>query len=99
MTNEGFALSIEKEPFKDLHIWEVTNLKPNGLGSVRALMAFIILNTIHTLEDFTNIIKDIIQFLPDIAPSYHVFVRGENIGILNEIHEYLSGKEWVEINN
>ncbi|MGD9807767.1 MAG: hypothetical protein AB7E76_08000 [Deferribacterales bacterium] len=96
MTNEGFALSIEKNPFKDLHIWEVTNVKPNGLGSVRALMAYIILNTINSLEDFANVIQHIIQFPPDIAPDYHVFIRGENIGVLNELYAYFYGDEWVK---
>ncbi|MBN4082037.1 hypothetical protein JYT10_00855, partial [Beggiatoa alba] len=55
--DDGFAISTESEPFKGLHIWENAELKPNALGSVRSLVSYAILNTLHTLEDFSSVIQ------------------------------------------
>lgn len=96
--DDGFAVSTEIEPFKGLHIWEKTELKTNKLGSVRALVAYTILNTLHVLEDFTSVIQTIMQLPPDIAPEYDVYIRGENLGILHELHKYLDGDEWIKYN-
>ena len=93
--DDGFAVSTETEPFKGLHIWEKTELKSNKLGSLRALVAYTILNTLHVLEDFTSVIQTIMQLPPDIAPDYDVYIRGENLGILHELHKYVDGDEWV----
>jgi hypothetical protein len=96
--DDGFAVSTKIEPFIGLHIWEKTELKTNKLGSVRALIAYTILNTLHVLEDFTSVIQTIMQLPPDIAPDYDVYIRGENLGVLHELHKYVDGDEWIKYN-
>ena len=93
--DEGFAISIDDVAFKGLHIWEKTEIKKNGLGSVRALVAYTILNTLYTLEDFSTVIQSIMQLPYDIAPDYRVFIRGENIDVLHTLHTFVDGREWV----
>lgn len=78
---DGFAVSTENEPFHGLHIWETSELKPNGLGSVRSVVSYAILNTLHVLEDFSTVIQSIMKLPPDIAPAHDVYIRGENLDI------------------
>lgn len=95
--NDGFAISTEAEPFRELHIWESADLKPNGLGSVRSVVAYAILNTLHALEDFSFVIQSIMQLPPDIAPDHQVYIRGENLEVLLELHKYVEDEAWVKI--
>jgi len=81
-----------------LHVWEKTELKTNKLGSVRALVAYTILSTLHVLEDFTSIIQTIMQLPPDIAPEHDVYIRGENLDILHALHKYIDGDELIILN-
>lgn len=97
MMDDGFAISTEVEPFKNLHIWDYADLKPNGLGSVRSVVSYAILNTLHALEDFSSAIQSIMQLPPDIAPNHEVYIRGENLGVLLELYEYAEDKAWVKI--
>lgn len=95
--DDGFAISTKNEPFEGLHIWEHSELKPNGLGSVRAVVSYAILNTLCALEDFSVVIQSIMQLPPDIAPKYNVYARGENLGVLLELHTYVGENAWVKI--
>ena len=94
---DGFAISTEVEPFKDLPIWEFTELKPNNLGSVRALVAYSILNTLEALKDFSSVIQEIMKLPPSVSPEYDVFINGGHLGILRELFKYGEGEEWVKI--
>ncbi|PWQ97460.1 hypothetical protein [Leucothrix arctica] len=95
--NDGFAISTKVEPFRDLHIWKSADLKPNGLGSVRSVISYAILNTLHALEDFSSVIQSIMKLPPDIAPDHEVYIRGENLEILLELHKYVEDEAWVKI--
>jgi len=94
---DGFAISTENEPFKGLQIWETTELKPNGLGSVRSVVSYAILNTLNVLEDFSSVIQSVMQLPPDIAPAHNVYIRSDNLGILLELHKYVEEDAWVKI--
>jgi hypothetical protein len=94
---DGFAISTKVEPFSDLHIWESADLKPNGLGSVRSVVSYAILNTLHALEDFSFVIQSIMQLPPDIAPDHEVYIRGENLEVLLGLHKYVEDEAWVKI--
>ncbi|WP_024592261.1 MULTISPECIES: hypothetical protein [unclassified Pseudoalteromonas] len=95
--DDGFAISTDTEPFADLHIWKSSDLKANGLGSVRSVVSYAILNTLHALEDFSSVIQSIIQLPPDVAPDHEVYIRGENLEVLLELHKYIEGEAWVKI--
>ncbi len=94
--DEGFAVSTEVEPFDGLEIWEKTELKANKLGSVRALVSYTVLNTLHALEDFSMVIQSIMQLPQDIAPDHRVFIRGNNLSVFHELYKYVDGLEWIK---
>jgi len=95
--DDGFAVSVDEKPFSGLHIWESTTLKKNNLGSVKALIAYAILNTLNALQDFSQVIQSIMKLPNDISPDYNVFITGENIGTLSQLHKYVEGEEWIKI--
>lgn len=95
--DQGFAISIDYEPFKELHIWEQTEIIQSKLGSVRTLVAYAILNTLHALEDFSSVIQSIMQLPDDIAPNHKVYIRGESLYILKHLYKYAEGEEWVKM--
>lgn len=91
---EGFAVDTELEPFKGLHIWNHTELKNKKLGSVKSVVSYAILNTIFALEDYSAVIQSIVKLPEDIAPDYKIYIRGENLEILQYLHRYIDGGEW-----
>jgi len=93
---DGFAVPVNEKPFSDIHIWDHTELKKNNLGSVRALIAYIILNTLNALQEFSQVIQSVMKLPEDISPDYNIFITGENIGILSQLHKYAEGNEWIK---
>lgn len=95
--DEGFAVAIDQPAFEGLHIWDITEIKNNRLGSLRALLAYATLNTISAVEQCSKILQQIVQFPPDIAPEYEVFIRGGNLSVLHDLYTYAEGNEWKKI--
>ncbi|EGR1584648.1 hypothetical protein LNR29_004640 [Vibrio parahaemolyticus] len=95
--DEGFAVAIDQPAFEGLHIWDITEIKNNRLGSLRALLAYATLNTISAVEQCSTILQQIVQFPPDIAPEYEVFIRGGNLSVLHDLYTYAEGNEWKKI--
>lgn len=95
----GFAISVEREPFKSIHIWNEHNTQqPNNLGSVRSLTSYLVYETLKVIEDFTHTITQTIEFPCDIAPDNHIFVRGGYIHKLLELENCISKSSWIEMN-
>lgn len=94
ITGKGFAVSINKEPFSSLNMWNENNTMPNSLGSVRSAVAYVVLNTLKALEDFTIVISSIIKMPYDIAPEHLVFVRGKHTETLIKSNEYIHEQPW-----
>ncbi|ENM5919868.1 hypothetical protein CW613_004047 [Vibrio mimicus] len=95
--DEGFAVSIDQPAFKGLHIWDITEIKKSRLGSLRALLAYSILNTVAAVEQCAVVLQQMVRFPPDIAPEHEVFIRGCNLSILQSLHTYAEGNEWKKI--
>lgn len=67
---------------------------PNKLGSVRSAVAYVITKTIMALEEFTQVLKKTIELPYDIAPNYHVFVRGRHNEALLTLKDYVEEQAW-----
>jgi len=93
-TERGFAVNIDEEPFSELDFWNDKNTLPNKLGSVRSVIAYVILNTINSLEEFTKIISSIVDMPYDISPDYSVFIRSPHISALIESNKYINEQPW-----
>lgn len=93
---EGFAISIDTGLFQNLPIWNDDTTRGN-LGSVRALLAYVILNTFRAIEDLGETLlalnlKDLPQ---DLYPGLEIFIRFHHGETYREIlFNYLSTGAW-----
>lgn len=92
--NEGFAVKTKQPPFSSLDIWNENNTIPNDLGSVKSVVAHLILSTLNTLDDFTHTISQIVEFPADIAPDYNIFICGRDTKLLRESRKYIDEDAW-----
>lgn len=96
-TDRGFALLSREKPFSKLDIWNDSNLKqPNDLGSVRALYGHLAHRTLFAIEDFAQLIAQILQLPPDVASEHHVWVRGEHLERIQQPSRYLGDQAWYK---
>ncbi len=95
ITERGFAVSTGQEPFSSLNIWNKANTLPNGLGSVRSAVAYVIDNVLKCLDDFATIMSAITKPPYDISPEYHVYLRGERIEALTHSSRYIVAEPWI----
>ena len=93
---EQLKKEIEKLEAQTLRVdfWNDKNTLPNKLGSVRSVIAYVILNTINSLEEFTKIISSIVDMPYDISPDYSVFIRSPHISALIESNKYINEQPW-----
>lgn len=92
--DEGFSISLKDYNLESLHFWNEHNTLKNDLGSVKALMAYITLNTINALEEYAMTISSIIQLPNDILPNYNIYVRSEFNETLKQLHTYVDDNAW-----
>lgn len=92
--DEGFSISLKDYNLESLHFWDEHNTLKNDLESVKALMAYITLNTINALEEYAMTISSIIQLPNDILPNYNIYVRSEFNETLKQLHTYVDDNAW-----
>jgi hypothetical protein len=93
---KGFAISMDTKPFSSMTIWSDQNTQPNRLGSVRSLMAHLIISTFRAVEEFADAMSRMIVFPSDVAPDYHVFICGPHIANLQDLESRITAKAWYE---
>ncbi len=90
-TEQGFAISKEDRPFRDMKIWCDANSGNNELGSVLAVVAHVIRTTFGTCDEFAAVLQRSIQFPPPIAPNHRIFIRGAHTSYLNFLTDMVAG--------
>lgn len=93
---EGFAISKDTGLFQNLPIWNDGTTKKN-LGSVRSLLAYVILNTLRAVEDLGETLSHIsLKDLPqDLYPGLGVYIRFNHGETYREIlFDYLGDGAW-----
>ena len=93
-TEKGFAIRTPDKPFSGMPIWCPTNSLPNELGSLLSVLAFIVHTTIGLCEMFATVLPQVIQFPPDIAPGYSVYMCGPHVGALAGLNEWIRIRPW-----
>lgn len=91
---EGFSISLNKYSLQDLHFWNEKNTLKNDLGSVKALIAYIALNTINALEEYAKTIGLIIKLPDDILKDNHIYIRSQFNETLKDLHTYIDENAW-----
>lgn len=92
-TERGFAIASGQQPFSDIVAWDETQLAPNKLGSLRFLIAYLIRETLRVCEEFALVMAQTLRLPADIAPGYHVFIRGYHTHPLRRL-ELICANPW-----
>ena len=76
VTERGFAVKSNLEPFCGFNIWNDEHRLKNDLCSLRPALAYLIHNTLSACEDFSQTIESIIEFPPPLVPEMKYYMRG-----------------------
>ena len=96
VTEKGFAVRADVEPFASFGVWNEEHMLPNRLASLRPIVAYVITETLRACEDFADMIKKIIRFPPEIAPGFRLFLRGFHNRQLLAMKDVLANSSWWE---
>ncbi len=96
VTEKGFAVSADAEPFSRFDVWNEEHMQTNRLASLRPVLAHIITETLRACEEFTWVIQSIVEFPPEIAPGYKLFLRGHHTAQLLTMNKVLEDCLWWE---
>jgi len=94
VTDRGFAIPQDTQPFSSFGVWRDQDLLPNDLASFRPVLAHIVTSTLNACELFTRTMQGTIQFPPDIAPDHNLYIRGPHNGALIKMKTILEGNPW-----
>lgn len=89
LLDEGAAISVREDPWKEFPVWEESPLLRDKLGSVRALLAHLFTRTISTGDDFLRAFLAHVAVPKAIGPNMNVFVRDACTFHLLKLDEYL----------
>jgi hypothetical protein len=90
----GFAIERSSQPFLDFGVWKDEHLHEETLASIRPPLAFMVERTLIAFEFFERITRDTVQFPPEIAPGYHVFIRGAHTPRLAALRAMMHEDGW-----
>ena len=77
-----------------MNIWSNSNTEGNNLGSVKSLVAYLVIKTFASIEEFAQLIEKIIIFPSDVSPDYKIFICGSNTGKLQKLEKYITDNPW-----
>lgn len=98
VTERGFAVSADTEPFASFSVWNEDHMLPNRLASLRPVLAHIVTETIKACEEFTMVIQSLVTFPPEVAPGFKLFLRGNHMKELLAMQDILGGCLWWDQN-
>ena len=96
ITERGFAVCANEEPFSSFGVWNEKHMLPNRLASLRPVVAYVISKTLEACEDFSCTIQRIIRFPPEISPGFKLLVRGYHNHELLAMKNILANCLWWE---
>ncbi len=95
---DGFALiksSLLRNPGLSFDIWPDGKVKPNGLVSVLALIAYVNKMVVENTDNFSDALIRTIDPPPAITESHKLFLRSPYVHHLLKADEYLK-EQWVK---
>lgn len=82
-TERGFCVNPRSEPFSSFTGWRPEHYNEN-LVSILPWVGHIVLQTIDACNRMMNVFASVIQLPPEIAPGYHIYVRGPHTDAVAE---------------
>jgi hypothetical protein len=98
-TERGFCVDPRAKPFSFFVEWTDAHRYNENLVSVLPWVASVVLKTIDACNKLILIAASVIEFPPEIAPGYRVFVRGPSTPALAEVLKVMQGgSSWWDEN-
>lgn len=96
-TERGFCVDPKCLPFSEFTGWRVDHHYNQNLVSILPWIADVILQTIDTCHRLMSAFARVVTFPAEIAPGYHIFVRGPHNPALAEVlNVHNGGSPWWE---
>lgn len=95
-TDEGIAVSTEREPYSKFDAWNESLINENGLASIWPFISYIVGVTIEFLNRLPGAVFDDVILPDEIAPGYGVFLRGPHVHHLAKLESLCDEEIWGE---
>ena len=95
VTDRGFAVDKNSEPFAGWDVWDADSISGN-LASLRPVFQHMMLSTFGAFTAFASLMAEKIAFPLPVAPGYRMFIRGYHNGALKRA---LSGAKWWDLDS
>jgi len=87
-TDKGFCVNPKESPFNGFDIWKDQHYLNTSTASLLPWLAHVIVHTIDACSTLVAAFATEVQFPPEIAPGYRIFVRGNNSDTLIDLLKY-----------
>jgi len=92
--DDGFAVKVSGRPYSDFDFWNRTEIRNGDLGSVLALISYIINRTISATTNYVIALVSCVQLPEPIGPDWHVFIRHPLLNHLHRLDQYIL-ESWI----
>lgn len=79
VTQSGFGVPTDRFPFDSMPIWNDSNTKSNNIGSFVSVAHHLVRKVLRALDDLADVLPQVVQFPPDLAPRVRVFLTGDHV--------------------
>ncbi len=99
-TERGFCVNPKVPPFVSFKGWRAEHHYNENIASILPWVGHIVLQTIDACNRMMNVFASVIQLPPEIAPDYHIYVRGPHTDAVAEAVRIHNGASpwWVQEN-
>jgi hypothetical protein len=94
VTERGFAVPADTEPFASFNIWKPETFMPNDLAPLRPAIAAAIHGTFSACNEFVKIVSETIGVPKAAVPEMHLFVRGTHVNEILRIPNIIEKCLW-----
>jgi hypothetical protein len=92
VTEKGFCVDPKAGPFADFKMWDKAHYFNDNIASLLPWVAHVVFQTIHCCTEIMAAFARQIQFPPEIAPEYHVFIRDNTSDALLDLLKVHKGE-------
>ena len=83
-TERGFCVNPKIPPFASFKGWRAEHYYNENIASILPWVGNIVLQTIDACNRMMDVFASVIQLPPEIAPGYHIYVRGPHTDAVAE---------------
>ena len=84
-TEKGFCINPKLPPFESFAVWGDQHRYNDNIVSLLPWLAHVVLHTVDACSALMTAFASQIEFPPEIAPGYRVFVRGVNSDVIGDL--------------